>query len=72
MKAKRRLQLIGLGVVLTLMVIAWADYQWQVNDQILIEEIERIDISNGSRIVLQTHSTASNIKVTPFKRKNDL
>ncbi len=49
LKSKRRLQLIGLGVALTLMAFAWANYQWEVNDQKLIEQIERIDISEWEK-----------------------
>ena len=72
LKAKRRLQLIGLGVVLTLMFIAWADYQWQVNDQILIDEIERIDISEWEKNRIKDTITGEQHKSDTLENKSGL
>lgn len=72
LKAKRRLQLIGLGIVLTVMLFAWADYQWDINNQKLIEEIEKTDISEWEKNhVADTTTDEQHIKDT-IEKKNGL
>ncbi|NTW25735.1 MAG: hypothetical protein HGA37_13645 [Lentimicrobium sp.] len=72
LKAKRRLQLIGLGIVLTVMLFAWADYQWDINNQKLIEEIEKTDISEWEKNhVADTTTDEQHIKDT-IEKKNAL
>ena len=72
LKAKRRLQLIGLGIVLTVMLFAWADYQWDINNQKLIEEIEKTDISEWEKNhVADTTTDEQHIKDS-IEKKNGL
>jgi hypothetical protein len=72
LKAKRRLQLIGLGIVLTVMLFAWADYQWDINNQKLIEEIEKTDISEWEKNHVADTTTDEQHKVDTTEKKNGL
>lgn len=49
LKAKRRLQLIGLGIILTIIVIISASYQWRKEEAKRQEEINNTDISEWER-----------------------
>ena len=72
LKAKRRLQLIGLGIVLTVMLFAWADYQWDINNQNLIEEIEKTDISEWEKNRVVGTATDEQHKTDTTEKKNGL
>jgi hypothetical protein len=49
LKAKRRLQLIGLGIVFTFFAILWASYQWDQAEKERIEKINNTDISDWEK-----------------------
>jgi len=49
LKAKRRLQLIGLGIILTIFLITWANYQWEKDEAKRQEFIDNTDISDWER-----------------------
>jgi hypothetical protein len=49
LKAKRRLQLIGLGILLTLIVIMWSNYQWTKDESKRQELIDNTDISDWEK-----------------------
>ena len=49
LKAKRRIQLIGLGILLTAFLFVWAKYDWEEQEKRRIEEINNVDITEWEK-----------------------
>ncbi|MCC6684169.1 MAG: hypothetical protein IT247_03770, partial [Bacteroidia bacterium] len=45
LKAKRRLQLVGVGIALSVLLFCWVDYKYKIDEEKRIEEINKTDIS---------------------------
>jgi len=49
LKANRRLQLIGSGILLAVIVVFWAFYEYEINNQKRIEDINNFDNSKWEK-----------------------
>jgi len=72
LKSKRRLQLIGLGIGLTFILIGWASFQNEISNKKLIEEIEKTDISEWEKNHIADTTTDEQHKTDTIEKKNTL
>lgn len=71
LKAKRRLQLLGLGLGWTTILIIWSQHEFEIQEQKRIEEIEKVDISEWekNRLPYDTIKTKQSVEMDTNSNK---